>query len=225
MPRKCTICEHPHRTEIEKAIVRNDSNRAIASRFDVSRGAVQRHTDNHLPAAIVHAEESKAEVRSIDIMGELQEHYGFARRLRDACDRWLRDVDDPTQYDIGPRAEEVKVTYLEPDGDGGTVRRKEKLSDLLPRIEEGGRTVAMVETKHADPRELVLKALARLENQLELIARLMGELKNETTTINVHLHPEWVQLRSRILSTLEPYPDARLAIAQALSQKGSDVRN
>lgn len=222
MPRKCTICDSEQREEIEKAIVRSDSFRTIASRFDVSRAALQRHAQSHLPTAIVKAEEVRAEVRSIDIMKELQRCLNRVNLVFDACDRWLRDPDDPGRYDIGPRAEDVMVTYEEPDGDGGSIRRKRRLSELLPQIEQGGRIVTMVETKSADPRELVLKASARLETQLELVARLIGELRTDTT-INVHLSPEWVQLRTGILRALEPFPDARLAVARALTSP--DVRN
>jgi len=73
----------------------------------------------------------------------------------------------------------------------------------------------MVETKHADPRELILKVSARLQGQLELVAKLIGELQQEGT-VNIILAPEWVEMRTVILTALVPYPDARLAVAHAL---------
>ena len=44
-------------------------------------------------------------------MAELRRCFERVNLLFDACDRWLRDADDPSRYDIGPRAAEVLVTY------------------------------------------------------------------------------------------------------------------
>jgi len=68
--------------------------------------------------------------------------------------------------------------------------------------------------------ELALKAIARIEKQIELEGRLLGEL-NEGATVNVLVSPEWQSLRAVILAALEPYPAARLAIAGALKNAGA----
>lgn len=65
---------------------------------------------------------------------------------------------------------------------------------------------------------LVLKASDRILKQLELQARLIGELENGNT-INVVVSPQWVELRTTILTTLAPYPEARLALASALAAR------
>jgi hypothetical protein len=52
MARTCTICSHADREAIDEAIVGSESNRSIAARFDVSTGAVQRHKDAHVSAAL-----------------------------------------------------------------------------------------------------------------------------------------------------------------------------
>jgi len=61
---------------------------------------------------------------------------------------------------------------------------------------------------------------------LELLARLRGEL-NQQTTVNLILAPEWVSFRTTLLSALLAYPEARAAAAQALlaaegEQEGQD---
>jgi hypothetical protein len=99
------------------------------------------------------------------------------------------------------------------------VKRKAKLSSLLAEITSHngrGRTIELVETKHADPRELVLKTAARLQAQVELLAKLIGELQQEGRTVNITLSAEWIELRTIMLQVLAPYPDARLAVARAL---------
>ena len=67
---------------------------------------------------------------------------------------------------------------------------------------------------------LALRAIARVEKQLELEGRLLGEL-NEATTVNVIVSPEWQKVRAVILAALEPYRAARLAIVGALQNAGA----
>jgi hypothetical protein len=56
MPRSCTVCEHPEREVIDRALVGEGSNRSVASLFGVSESAVRRHKSNHLPAKLVMAQ-------------------------------------------------------------------------------------------------------------------------------------------------------------------------
>jgi hypothetical protein len=76
-------------------------------------------------------------------------------------------------------------------------------------------TVLRVESKHADPRELILKTAAQLQNQTELLAKLLGEL-NDAPQVNVTISPEWQTVRAVLLAALAPYPDARTAVAARL---------
>jgi len=62
---------------------------------------------------------------------------------------------------------------------------------------------------------LALKAIDRLQRQIELQAKLLGDLQPDGTT-NINISAEWVQLRALIVQTLTPYPEARAAVAQAL---------
>jgi hypothetical protein len=189
--------------EIDKALVAgNDSDRSIASRFGIGVGAVQRHRNAHLPAtlaraqkvqaerkaaqcaAIVQAHEARQDDAAVDVMGELQRALRRVNLLFDACDRWLQDPDDPSRYDVSARAEDIDVIYTELV-DGKEARKKAKLSELWARLEEAGREVGrslvLVETKHADPRELLLKAASTLRGQLEVIGKMLGELRDEVT--------------------------------------------
>jgi len=62
-----------------------------------------------------------------------------------------------------------------------------------------------------------LQGVREAKGCLELLAKLEGELAQEGT-INIVLSPTWVSLRTVILRTLEPYPEVRLKIAQALGE-------
>ena len=80
------------------------------------------------------------------------------------------------------------------------------------------RALAILETAEASgDLRTALGAIREARGNLELLAKLLGELK-EGTTVNVLVSPAWVSLRTVILQTLEPYPEARLKIAQALGE-------
>ena len=50
MPRTCTICSHPERIEIDKALAAAEETlRTIADRWPVSKTALMRHKAEHLP--------------------------------------------------------------------------------------------------------------------------------------------------------------------------------
>lgn len=223
MPRVCTVCAHPSREAIDRELVAGVASfRNISERFGTSATALHRHKKEHLPETILQAHAAREQEAAIDVMGELERCFGRVNLLFDACDRWLRDPEDPSRYDVGARAEEIAVIYTETEQsiEGLPVnrRRKDSLAELLERVERAGeeqsRAVRMVETKHADPRELVLKTAARLRPQIELMARLIGEL-DDSLTVNIAISP---QVQTVILEALTPHPAARQAVADALAE-------
>lgn len=63
---------------------------------------------------------------------------------------------------------------------------------------------------------VVLLAVDRVLRQLELSAKLMGDMASDQTTVNV-LIGEWPMLRQTIVHALEPYPEARLRVLESLN--------
>jgi len=74
---------------------------------------------------------------------------------------------------------------------------------LLDQAEQAGRLGTAV------------MAIREARGNLELLAKLLGEL-DERPVVNLLIAPEWLALRGRLLAALLPYPDARLALAEAL---------
>ncbi len=56
MTRVCTICTHKKRSDIDQALVARNPFRDIAGQYQVSKSALVRHHDDHLPAALVQAQ-------------------------------------------------------------------------------------------------------------------------------------------------------------------------
>lgn len=241
---KCTVCTHPQREAIDRELVSGISFRNVADRFGVSPTAAFRHGREHIPADLARAAEvagseragrlrahadaldAAAGARAAGLLAELQVAMARVGKLFDACDRWLADPDDPTRYDIGPRAAELVVHYTAPGPDGEPRPARAPLSELLEQASAGGRLkVQRVEARSADPRELLLKAAHRLEAELLLVGRLLGQVADgQATTVNVlNASPEWVRTREAILRALEPYGDARSAVVEAIQRVSEDI--
>jgi hypothetical protein len=73
MPRSCTVCEHPERGAIDKALVGDASNRSVASLYDVSEAAVRRHKANHLPAKLVMAQAAEEVAEADNLLSQVQD--------------------------------------------------------------------------------------------------------------------------------------------------------
>jgi hypothetical protein len=83
-----------------------------------------------------------------------------------------------------------------------------------------GATLAILKEARDDKNgDLALKAVDRIQRQLELQSKLLGEL-NDGTTINITVNAEWLELRSLIVQAVQPYPEAREAVLEALSEPG-----
>ena len=86
MSRKCSICNHDRRQEIEHALLRGESNRAVAQRFTVASGAVASHL-THVSAALTQARKLKELEDGRSIFLKLQELNLQAEQLKARADR------------------------------------------------------------------------------------------------------------------------------------------
>lgn len=228
MPQRCTVCHSPARAEIDRALVtRAASFRDLAARYRLKKSAMHAHYCEHLPDALVQAK-AAADVAAGDaLLGalrtELDECLACAKKLRRACDEWLTDPDDPTRYTLEPRADDLNITYWTAGTDGRPVRKRARLSTLLARLDDLPTYLfaELVETKHADPRELILKAAQSIEGHVTLVAKLAGKLQEAAPIVNILASPAYAELQTAILDALTPFPDARVSVAQALSQMGA----
>lgn len=91
-----------------------------------------------------------------------------------------------------------------------------RLEDLYERTNR-----LLVQAEHSGAAGQALQAVREARTTLESIAKITGELNDKPTiTINLTSSPEWLQLQGLILSALAPFPDARLAVADAIDIVG-----
>jgi len=67
--------------------------------------------------------------------------------------------------------------------------------------------------------DVALRAVDRIQKQIELQAKLLGDL-DERPVVNILISDEWLRIRGLLISTLDSYPDAKQAVVLALSAKG-----
>jgi hypothetical protein len=159
VPRSCSICQHPKREAIDRALVGETSNLSVSSLFGVSESAVRRHKANHLPAKLVMAEKAAEVAEADSLLGQVR--------------------------DLQSRA------Y-------GILDKAEGTGDL----------------------RTALGAIREARGNLELLAKLLGEL-DERPMVNLHVSPEWLELRAVIVGALEPYSEARGAVLRAIEGSGN----
>jgi hypothetical protein len=74
MARTCTVCTHPDRAAIDKALVAGVSVRDLASRYGtVGRMALQRHKTEHLPEALSKAQEAGEVARGDALLQDVRD--------------------------------------------------------------------------------------------------------------------------------------------------------
>ncbi len=78
--RKCTICTHPQRAEIDRELAEGRSIRDIARRYSVSRPSLHRHR-THVQDAVQRAVEAKAVQVGVSVLDRIRELNREARSL------------------------------------------------------------------------------------------------------------------------------------------------
>jgi hypothetical protein len=79
-----------------------------------------------------------------------------------------------------------------------------------------GATLSILkEARDSGKHAIALMAIDRVQKQIELQAKLLGDLQQEGT-VNIMVNPQWVTIRAVLFDALAPYPDARAAVASAL---------
>jgi hypothetical protein len=100
--------------------------------------------------------------------------------------------------------------------------RSARADTLLDRIEAlQSRTLAILEaTEETHDHRVALAAIREARGNLELIGEVTKEL-DRTPTLNLHLNPEWIELRTVIVGALDRHPDARGDVLTAIRSAGN----
>ena len=160
MSRRCTVCVHAKRSEIDAALVRGVSSYELETSYsDLTRSSIERHArGGHIPAKLLKTQ-AAAEVReALDVVRQL-------KAINAASWSVLQDA------------------------------------------------------RNTGERNTVLRAVDRVQRQIELQAKLLGDL-DDRPQINFINSPQYIQLQTVIVEALEAHPEARSAVVHALERVG-----
>ena len=215
-----SIDEHPSKEQIVKDILAQKSYGEIKKKYNLNSVQVLKtFVSNRLvyPAAQA-SEKVKQDSREI-IMGRLDEIQGYLSKLIKACDEWLADPDDKDRYYLGDRADELTVVWLEERAKGKLVKKRDSLQHLLDIAldTERGKALQYVQTGRTDTRKLLLEALRVAQQQVELIAKITGEMHEITMSVDVYgvVLPHIIAV---INSATEGRPDIQRRIYEGLAE-------
>ena len=154
MTRTCTVCNHKDIEEINKLLLCSGSYRDIARQFGLSKDAISRHKESHIPELLSKSNDIKEIVSADSLLIKVEEEANFVREMR---------------------------VLAAADGDI----------------------------------ELALKAVDRALKCIEIYAKVNG-LIQEQPTVNITLNAGWIELRTVIVQALDPYPQAKEAVVNAI---------
>jgi len=175
MARRCTICDHPKRDEIDQALINNGPLRTITDHYDISKTALIRHKQSHIPELLSKSQEVQEQKAALI-------------------------------------SEAVQVKEAQEIGQADSLLTQVK--ELMTRTER-----IFTKADEAGDLRTALQAIKESRGNLELMGKLLGELQ-DGVTINLYNHPVWIDLRAVILTALEPYPEAKGALIDALARAG-----
>jgi hypothetical protein len=73
----------------------------------------------------------------------------------------------------------------------------------------------LLKAEAAEEHSVLLRAVREARENIELLAKLRGEL-DARPVINLVLSPEWLELRALIVAALEPHPDAQESVLRVI---------
>lgn len=225
MARRCTVCAHPDRDEIDTALVMGRSVRAVAEEYGLQRDAVHRHARNHLPGTLAAAASA---------LPELQRVAPGMRRALDLNDAPSAPAaptvpisespiapNAPAAPDVPSAAPESSTPLpapapppvpapVAPTGLGALAlahHLRDRAVTILTNAEASG------DAKTA------LAAIREARGTLETLVRL--EPPPAPEGVDIAASEEWTRVRTALIAALTPYPEARLAVAEALAALGA----
>jgi hypothetical protein len=175
MGQRCKICSHTSVRNINSAIRKGRSLRAIGVQFGISHTTVQRHTNECLSLELQALIQQNKLEQAVNVHEEFLENLVFAKDLRLAARKWLTVNDE---IDLDPRASEVLVIYddlLDVTAKGQPKTKKEKLHVLLETATVKGAVrpdYAIIKTM--DNRKFALEAIGAADSCVDKFAKLGG---------------------------------------------------
>lgn len=234
MTRSCSICDHPQHRAINSMLVAGQSCRAVAAAHGVDFRAVDRHRRNHLPTIIRQA--AAAALERVDEGMSLltpQTPAAPAHALPEAVAPepivrvspvrarqrtrgiQLSDTPPPAPADDLPGSQTGTPT-------SAPAPRPGVLDVYGQSINLRDRAMALLEVaERAGDVKTALTAIREARGVLEHLSRLEERNQSAAAAAPLDTSTEWIRTRTAIVAALADFPEARVAVAEALVATGA----
>lgn len=169
----CRVCTHDELEAIDRALVSGAAANALASRYGLSEAAVRRHKANHLPAALVAAQEAADVAQADSLLAQLRallakadEQYAIARGIvgKAVSAGDLRAASSAITAGNGAIREARACLELLAELEGEISRRPEVNVTISAEWIELRSVILMALSQHPEARRDVVKALMKVDS-------------------------------------------------------------
>ncbi len=194
MPRPCGPCSDKRRTELDRRLLEKDltgeSFRRIVEDFGYSETALRRHLENHIAADL-------GDIKAIMEQARIE-------ALEEAKTKEREDL----REEVASAAKDSMAARLE-----NAASFIDQLNEVRARAAN-----LLDQAEASDNLRAAGVFLRELREQIRLMAELEGKISSQPqlTIIN---NPEWVELRTLIITALDDFPEARQAVTDAIRRR------
>lgn len=220
---KFLIDRHPNKQLIIRDIASGMySDESIAQRYGLKdRKAVERYRNKVLPEIM-----RLTAYRDADgLLAAITQNIVRVDKMLEGLEKWAVDPEDPNVFSMDPRADEIYVIYtkLVPIGNKiSRIRVKANLQDVIDStFSDFEKTGMRLETKKADQRVVLLKAMDTMARNLQLLISARDALAQKNSDESYRANLE--ELLQIIQTALRPYPEAMEALVNALSASPQEM--
>ncbi len=182
----CKVCDSKRVVQINQMILRGDSIAKINKLYGISRTTITKHKRECIAEVLQTALDERGEEKQLvgdTLIKQVEADIGMIHKLINACDEYLTDPEDPNKYFVGPRSNEIEIVYQGKDPQTGRLEKlthKASLQEMIDVVENSDNFIVRnINIKQADPRELLLKSIAKLEGIVKMILETtMSEIEN-----------------------------------------------
>jgi hypothetical protein len=213
-----SIDTHEKKAEIIKALVSGrESYQNISERYGISKTAICTYLKDRLYPQVASARIAEDKKAGKTMLERIEREMVYSQKMYESCNDWLQDPTNPDRYELGPRGYEINVVYRDENGH----QQKATLQTLLDRISgsQEFRTFDLF-AKVADPRRLILESANTLNRQLEMLAKVEGLIKENTTAAQdpQTIYMTMIQI---VENATKKAPEVRDSIIKALEAAGN----
>jgi hypothetical protein len=173
VPRPCTVCSHPRRTSIDKALVGDMGLRKVSEQFgNLSVTSLHRHKEAHLPASLTKAQEAEEVAKADNLLAQVRATLSNCERLYKVSEGILARA--VAANNLRTALDAIRTAMAVSREQRGGL---ELLAKLLGELNESPQVNVLVAPQWVQMRVVLMEALQDYPEARATVAQRLGELE------------------------------------------------